>query len=143
LGTALFFSCFAITLRKFRKLDMLPTLLIAGLMVSWITLIMTYNFIKIPINEMFLCFIWGGVLSGVVNYIFIYATRYLYASSVTFFMLFEFALGPFWVFIFLNEKVSTNTLYGGLVVMICVFFYSLFEILSSNKKIKKGRINVF
>ena len=67
LGTALFFSCFAITLRKFRKLDMLPTLLIAGLMVSWITLIMTYNFIKIPVNEMFLCFIWGGVLSGVVN----------------------------------------------------------------------------
>ena len=58
LGTALFFSCFAITLRKFRKLDMLPTLLIAGLMVSWITLIMTYNFIKIPINEIFLCFIW-------------------------------------------------------------------------------------
>ncbi len=143
LGTALFFSCFAITLRKFRKLDMLPTLLIAGLMVSWITLIMTYNFIKIPINEMFLCFIWGGILSGFVNYIFIYATRYLYASSVTFFMLFEFALGPFWVFIFLNEKVSTNTLYGGLLVMICVFFYSLFEILSSNKKIKKGRINVF
>ena len=58
-------------------------------------------------------------------------------------MLFEFALGPFWVFIFLNEKVSINTIYGGLVVMICVFFYSLFEILSSNKKIKKGRINVF
>ena len=71
LGTALFFSCFAITLRKFRKLDMLPTLLIAGLMVSSITLIMTYNFIKIPIKEMFFCFIWGGVLSGAVNYIFI------------------------------------------------------------------------
>ena len=57
LGTALFFSCFAITLRKFRKLDMLPTLLIAGLMVSCITLIMTYNFIKIPVNDIFLCFI--------------------------------------------------------------------------------------
>ena len=57
-------------------------------------------------------------------------------------MLFEFALGPFWVFIFLGETISINTLYGGLIVMICVFVYSLFEILSSNQKIKKGRINI-
>jgi len=91
---------------------------------------------------LFLCFLWGGILSGLVNYIFIYATRYLYASSVTFFMLFEFALGPFWVFIFLNETVSINTLYGGMLVMICVLVYSLFEIFNSNKKIKKGRINI-
>ena len=143
LGTALSFSCFAITLRKFRNVDMLPTLLVAGLFILFITFIISYDALKLPIRDLFLCFLWGGILSGFVNYIFIYATRYLYASSVTFFMLFEFALGPFWVFIFLNEKVSTNTLYGGLVVMICVFFYSLFEILSSNKKIKKGRINVF
>ena len=143
LGTALSFSCFAITLRKFRNVDMLPTLLVAGLFILFITFIISYDALKLPIRDLFLCFLWGGILSGFVNYIFIYATRYLYASSVTFFMLFEFALGPFWVFIFLNEKVSTNTLYGGFIVMICVFFYSLFEILSSNKKIKKGRINVF
>tara|TARA_B100001250_G_C19233083_1_gene543112 strand:+ start:138 stop:314 length:177 start_codon:yes stop_codon:yes gene_type:complete len=57
-------------------------------------------------------------------------------------MLFEFALGPFWVFIFLNETVSKNTLYGGLLVMFSVLVYSLFEIFNSSKKIKKGRINI-
>ena len=142
LGTALSFSCFAITLRKFRNVDMLPTLLVAGLFILFITFIISYDSLKLPIQDLFLCFLWGGILSGFVNYIFIYATRYLYASSVTFFMLFEFALGPFWVFIFLNETVSINTLYGGLLVMICVLVYSLFEIFNSNKKIKKGRINI-
>jgi len=142
LGTALSFSCFAITLRKFRNVDMLPTLLVAGLFILFITFIISYDALKLPIRDLFLCFLWGGILSGFVNYIFIYATRYLYASSVTFFMLFEFALGPFWVFIFLNETVSINTLYGGMLVMICVLVYSLFEIFNSNKKIKKGRINI-
>ena len=142
LGTALSFSCFAITLRKFRDVDMLPTLLVAGLFILFITFIISHDALKLPIRDLFLCFLWGGILSGFVNYIFIYATRYLYASSVTFFMLFEFALGPFWVFIFLNETVSINTLYGGMLVMICVLVYSLFEIFNSNKKIKKGRINI-
>ncbi len=142
LGTALSFSCFAITLRKFRNVDMLPTLLVAGLFILFITFIISHDALKLPIRDLFLCFLWGGILSGFVNYIFIYATRYLYASSVTFFMLFEFALGPFWVFIFLNETVSINTLYGGMLVMICVLVYSLFEIFNSNKKIKKGRINI-
>ena len=142
LGTALSFSCFAITLRKFRNVDMLPTLLVAGLFILFITFIISYDALKLPIQDLLLCFLWGGILSGFVNYIFIYATRYLYASAVTFFMLFEFALGPFWVFIFLNETVSINTLYGGMLVMICVLVYSLFEIFNSNKKIKKGRINI-
>ncbi|MAC60650.1 MAG: hypothetical protein CMN37_01995 [SAR116 cluster bacterium] len=142
LVTAFSFSCFAITLRKFRNVDMLPTLLVAGLFILFITFIISYDALKLPIRDLFLCFLWGGILSGFVNYIFIYATRYLYASSVTFFMLFEFALGPFWVFIFLNETVSINTLYGGMLVMICVLVYSLFEIFNSDKKIKKGRINI-
>ena len=97
---------------------------------------------RIPLNEIFLCFLWGGVLSGCVNYIFIYATRFLYASSVTFFMLFEFALGPFWVWIFLNETISRNTFYGGILVMVSVFIYSTIEVLISRKKIQKGRINL-
>ena len=142
LGTAISFSCFAITLRKFRDVDMLPTLLVAGLFILFITFIISYDALKLPIQDLFLCFLWGGILSGFVNYIFIYATRYLYASSVTFFMLFEFSLGPFWVFIFLNETISINTLYGGMLVMICVLVYSLFEIFNSNKRIKKGRINI-
>ena len=60
-------------------------------------------------------FFMGRVLSGFVNSVFIFATRYLLASEATFFMLLEFSLGPIWVWIFLNETISQETFYGGTV----------------------------
>ena len=71
---------------------------------------------------------------GFVHSVFIFATRFLLASEVTFFMLLEFSLGPFWVWIFLNETISQETFYGGIIVMISAAVYSLFEI--KNSKIK-------
>jgi len=140
--TAVSFSCFTIILRKYRAVDMLPTILIGGIIILSVTFFISLGSLRIPLNEIFLCFLWGGVLSGCVNYIFIYATRFLYASSVTFFMLFEFALGPFWVWIFLNETITRNTFYGGILVMASVFIYSVIEVFISRKKIQKGRINL-
>ena len=64
----------------------------------------------------------------------IFSTRFLLASEVSFFMLLESSLGPFWVWIFLNETISQETFYGGIIVMISVAVYSLFEI--KNSKIK-------
>jgi drug/metabolite transporter (DMT)-like permease len=142
LVTAVSFSCFTIVLRKYRAVDMLPTILIGGIIILSVTFFISLGNLSIPLNEIFLCFLWGGVLSGCVNYIFIYATRHLYASSVTFFMLFEFALGPFWVWIFLNETITRNTFYGGILVMVSVFIYSVVEVVISRKKIQKGRINL-
>ena len=66
------------------------TLLAAALLIIFITFFITFDNFRIPIKELLLCFLWGGILSGFVNYVFIYATRFLYASSVTFFMLFEY-----------------------------------------------------
>ena len=76
----------------------------------------------------------GGVLSGYVHSVFVYSTRFLQASEATFFMHLEFSLGPFWVWIFLNETISQETFFGGIIVMISVAVYSLFEI--KNSKIK-------
>ena len=84
--------------------------------------------------DIFLCFLWGGVLSGFVNTVFIFSTRYLLASEATIFMLLEFALGPFWVWIFLNETISHETFFGGTIVMVSVAIYSIFEIINSKIK---------
>ena len=72
---------------------------------------------------------------------FIYATRYLNASEVTFFMLLEFALGPFWVWMFLNESISKNTFLGGIIVMVSVGLYSFIEVYNSKLKIKNTQIH--
>ena len=138
--TAICFSGFAIVVRKYRSVDMLPTLLISGLLIVLITFFLNLGNFSVTLRDLLLCFLWGGVLSGFVNSVFIFATRYLFASEVTFFMLLEFSLGPFWVWFFMNEIISRQTMLGGLIVMICVALYSCIEIYISRVKIKRGRI---
>ena len=134
LGCAFCFSGFAIVVRKFRNIDMLPTLLISGVMIVFVSFVLSLGNLTVPIQDVLLCFLWGGVLSGFVNSVFIYSIRFLYASEVTFFMLLEVPLGPFWVWIFLNETISQETLYGGIIVMLSVAVYSFIEIYISKSK---------
>ena len=128
------FSTFVIILRKSRNIDMMPVNLISDVLVLIVSFVFSLGNINVPIQDILLCFLWGGVLMGFVHSVFIFATRFLLASEVTFFMLLEFSLGPFWVWIFLNETISQETFYGGIIVMISVAVYSLFEI--NNSKIK-------
>ena len=133
---AISFSLYTLVMRRYRLNDMYPTLLVSGIFLGIVTMTINYNAILIPIEDVLLCFLWGGILSSFANIIFIYATRYLNASEVTFFMLLEFALGPFWVWMFLNESISKNTFLGGIIVMVSVGLYSFIEVYNSKLKIK-------
>ena len=128
------FSTFVIILRKSRNIDMMPVNLISGVLVLIVSFVISLGDINVPIQDILLCFLWGGVLLVCVHSALIFATRFLLASEVSFFMLLESSLGPFWVWIFLNETISQETFYGGIIVMISVAVYSLFEI--KNSKIK-------
>ena len=131
---AISFSGFVIVLRKSRNINMLPANIVSGILIIFVSFVICLGNMKVPIQDILLCFLWGGVLSGFVNTVFIFSTRYLLASEATFFMLLEFALGPFWVWIFLNETISQETFFGGFIVMISVAVYSFLEI--KNSKIK-------
>ena len=131
LGCAFCFSGFAIIVRKFRNIDMLPTLFISGVMIVIVSFVLNFENLTVPIHDVLLCFLWGGILSIFVNIVFIYSTRFLYASEVTFFMLLEISLSPFWVWIFLNETISQETLFGGIIVILSVTVYSFIELRNS------------
>jgi len=135
LSCAFSFSTFVIIIRKYKSIDMMPTSLISSVLLLTVSFVISLGNINIPIQDILLCFLWGGVLSGFVNSVFIFSTRFLFASEVTFFMLLEFSLGPFWVWVFLNETISQETLYGGIIVMASVAVYSFFEITMSKTKV--------
>jgi len=135
LSCAFSFSTFVIIIRKYKSIDMMPTSLISSVLLLTVSFVTSLGNINIPIQDILLCFLWGGVLSGFVNSVFIFSTRFLFASEVTFFMLLEFSLGPFWVWVFLNETISQETLYGGIIVMASVAVYSFFEITMSKTKV--------
>ena len=126
LMTAISFSIYTIIIRSNKNIDMLPCLLISGIMAMGLTSFQNVGSLQISTHDFFLCFLLGGVLSGFVNCCFVFATRHLIAAEATLFFFIEIALSPFWVWLFLNEIISPNTLIGGIIILISILIRALY-----------------
>lgn len=138
--TTLGFSGFAVIVRRNREIEMLPTLLVTGLIIAAVTLLVRLDDLGISLRDLALCFLWGGVLSGVANSIFIFASRHLVAAEVTLFMMLEFALGPIWVWLVVEEVPSRWTLVGGILVIAAVAVRAMIELRRSGRQMRRGRL---
>ncbi|MEO1491367.1 MAG: DMT family transporter [Pseudomonadota bacterium] len=139
LMTALFFSSYAIIVRRNRSIDMLPALMVSGLLIVVIAGALRWDDLGISAHDFWLCMLLGGGLSGIANALFIAASRHLVAAELTLFMLLEFALGPIWVWIFINEVPTEWTIVGGGIVILAVILRSLFQLRQDVAKLRRGR----
>ena len=139
LTTALCFSGFAVIVRRHRGVDMLPTLMISGLLIIPVAAAMRWGDLAVPLHDVLLCFLLGGLLAGIGNALFITASRHLAAAELTLFMLLEFALGPIWVWIFINEVPTVFTITGGGIVILAVTLRALLELQVSRARLRRGR----
>ena len=128
LMTACCFASFAVIVRRNRQTDMLPTVLVSGLVIMIIAFFVRIGDLGISLHDLLLCFLWGGLLSGIANWTFIVAARHLAAAEVTLIMLLEFALGPAWVWLFVGEEPSRWALFGGTLVIASVAVRALVEL---------------
>lgn len=131
--TALLFASYAVALRSRRQKEMLPTLLISAIVIMASSVIAQGGDLSISWRDMMLSFLWGGLLSGVANWLFIYASRHLAAAEVTLFMLLEFALGPLWVWLVVDEQPSMWSIVGGLLIILAVAVRAVVELLGKSK----------
>ena len=113
LMTAFRFSCFAVTLRRNKHVEMLPVLLLTGIFSMIVGLVFGQWDVIPQIYDIALCFIWGGVLQGFGQSLLVLSTRVLKAAEIPLIMLLEFSLGPIWVWMFFEEIISLGTLFGG------------------------------
>ena len=125
--TTLSFSIYAVLVRRNRQVDMLPAILISTLIIMAVVALMRQGELEISRQDLWLCLLWGGVMSGFTSACFIVASRHIVAAELTIFMLLEFALGPVWVWIFVNESPSRWTLVGGALVICAVLGRSFTE----------------
>lgn len=137
--TALCFSGFAVVVRRNRKVDMLPALLVSAGLIAALGLATRWGDLVLSWHDILLCFLWGGVLSGLGNAMFVFASRHLVAAELTLFMLLEFALGPLWVWIFINEVPGRWTILGGSVVILAVTARAALEMRRTRPRLKRGR----
>jgi drug/metabolite transporter (DMT)-like permease len=137
--TASCFSGFAIIVRQNREIDMKPTLLVSGAIIALAGFAARYDDLGISLHDLLLCILWGGVLSGLANGMFVVASRHLVAAEVTLFMLLEFALGPVWVWLFAGEIPTRWTLIGGILVIASVSLRAILELRGRRQPLKRGQ----
>lgn len=139
LVTAFGFAGFAVIVRHNRRIDMLPTMLVSAALIALVALAVRFDDLGITLKDLLLCLLWGGVLSGFANWMFIIASRHLVAAEVTLFMLLEFALGPVWVWLFVGEQPTEWTIIGGILVIGAVALRAGIELKGRGRRFRRGR----
>ena len=127
--TAVMFACYAVIVRARRQREMLPTLLISALVLMPVSAIAQGGALHISMHDLLLCFLFGGVLGAFGHTLFIYASRHLAAAEITLFMLLEFALGPLWVWLAINEQPSPLAIIGGCLIICAVATRAALELI--------------
>jgi len=120
------FAILIIIVRKYPNVDMLPLQLFAGIVAMLIGYFVSTK-INISTKDLFLAFVAGFFQVG-FGFIFItIGARKTLSAMVGILMMTEAVFGPFWAWLFLDEKPQFYALIGGSIILFAVFiqFYSL------------------
>ena len=123
LGSALGFAVFTVALRWGRMGEMLPSVFLSGIFAAIITsVICLVQDISLTLSLQD-----GGIAMGMGVFqvgagliLYTLGSRSLPAAELALLSLAEVLLGPFWVWLFLNEIASANTLIGGTVLLAAI-----------------------
>ena len=123
LGSALGFAVFTVALRWGRTGEMLPSVFLSGLF----AVVITFAICLIQDISPTLSLQDGSIAIGMGVFqvgagliLYTLGSRSLPAAELALLSLAEVLLGPFWVWLFLNETASPNTLIGGAVLLAAI-----------------------
>ncbi len=128
------FAGFVVILRKGRANNMLPATAIGALLAAIMAAIILQGNLRVPLRDLVICLVWGGVIASLGHFLVVKASRHLSGAELTLIILIEFILGPIWVWLFMNEVPSTMTLIGGAAVLSAVGSYALAAIMKPDKQ---------
>ena len=123
LGSALGFAIFTVALRWGRTGEMLPSVFLSGIFAMIITFAIC-QFLglstAISLNDSGVAMSMGVFQVGAGLILYTLGSRSLPAAELTLLSLAEVLLAPVWVWLFLGETTSINTLIGGAVLLAAI-----------------------
>lgn len=129
LGAALTFSGFAVTLRLGRRVDMIPTIFIAGVVAALLGAALADDLV-ITRRDLVVLVIMGCLQVNLGIAFMTLGSRHVPAVQITLLMLVEVVLGPLWVALVLGEIPGLLTLMGGVMVLAAVVGQALLGVRS-------------
>jgi drug/metabolite transporter (DMT)-like permease len=126
---AMGFAGFSVALRRRRRVNMLPSVFVAGLFataVAGAVCIGSGAGVLIPVSEIGIAIGYGVMSLGAGLGLYTLGSRHLPAAELTLLSLTEVVLGPVWVWLAFDETPSRMTMVGGSLVLLSIvgFVYS-------------------
>ena len=89
--------------------------------------------LSVPLNDVMMAFIGGGVLIGLFAPLWNYAHRFVPAADVSLLLISEVIAAPIWLWIWMNEEPASTTLIGGGICLLSVTWLTRQVALSGQK----------
>ena len=131
LTTAIIIGASSVVIRYGKLTNFLPSLLLGKLFTMLFTIFFVSSLV-LESSNIPLILIMGVFFVFVPMCLVTLAPRYIAAHEVQLFFVLETALGPIWVWYFINERPSDKTIVGGIFIILIIFIYTILE--SKDKK---------
>jgi drug/metabolite transporter (DMT)-like permease len=118
------FAFLILLIRKFDKLDLVPALFYGGIIIIVVGFFMSETIIITP-HDLLTSFILGTFQHAFGFICIVIGARSTPSVTVGLLMLSETLLGPFWVWVFLNEIPPMSVFIGGSIIVAAVIFKTL------------------
>ena len=128
--TALGLAIGAVTIRSAKTKNLVPAAVVGKLIVATFALFFIESFILIEKDLVIIplmCIMCVAIPFVLVTI----APRFIPAAEVNLFFLLETIIGPIWVWLIINEQPSTETLYGGAIIIITIAIHSFLKLKNS------------
>ncbi len=123
LGSAMGFAIFSVTLRWGKDDEMLPSVFLSGcfaIIITFLICLFLKQSLSLSFHDIAISFSMGIFQVGGGLVLYTIGSKALSAADLTLLSLAEVVLGPVWVWLFLGELASNNTLIGGSVLLLAI-----------------------
>lgn len=122
------FAAFTITLRWGKLSDMLPAVILAGILsigIATIVISARGESLQVPFHSAVLAATMGAGIMGLGMTLYTVAGRVVPAAEIGILSLVEVMLGPIWVWLVLGETTTRGTLFGAAILLAAIGFNAL------------------
>ena len=127
LATAMIIGASSVVIRYGKLINFLPSLMLGKLFTMFFTIFFVSS-LSLESTDALLVLIMGIFFVFIPISLITLAPRYIAAHEVELFFVLETALGPLWVWYFISERPTDKTIFGGIVIIIIIFIYTILEL---------------
>ena len=128
--TAFGLACNAVIARFAKNRDLVPSAVIGKLCVAIFAFFFVDTFSLVGTDLIFVPLM--CVMCVAIPFVLVtIAPRFIPAEEVNLFFLLETIIGPFWVWLIINEQPSIETIYGGSIIILTIAIHSFLKLRQS------------